>query len=52
MVTIIGNWHGDLSSNPQLGCFYFHIVEIPLGKVGIKLFSLQLWVNSRGDWAL
>ena len=27
----------------------FHIVLIPLGKVWIQLFSLQLWVNSRTD---
>ena len=25
---------------------------IPLGKVWIQLFSLQLWVNSRTDWVL
>ena len=30
----------------------FHIVLIPLGKVWIQLFSLQLWVNSRADWVL
>ena len=30
----------------------FHIVLIPLGKVWIQLFSLQLWVNSRADWFL
>ena len=30
----------------------FHIALIPLGKVGIQLFSLQLWVNSRADWVL
>ena len=30
----------------------FHIVLIPLGKVWIQLFSLQLWVNSRADWIL
>ena len=30
----------------------FHIALIPLGKVWIQLFSLQLWVNSRTDWAL
>ena len=30
----------------------FHIVLIPLGKVWIVLFSLQLWVNSRADWVL
>ena len=27
----------------------FHIALIPLGKVWIQLFSLQLWVNSRRD---
>ena len=27
----------------------FHITLIPLGKVWIQLFSLQLWVNSRTD---
>ena len=28
----------------------FHIALIPLGKVWVQLFSLQLWVNSRADW--
>ena len=28
----------------------FQIALIPLGKVWIQLFSLQLWVNSRTDW--
>ena len=30
----------------------FHIALIPLGKVWIQLFSLQLWVNSTADWVL
>ena len=30
----------------------FHLALIPLGKVWIQLFSLQLWVNSRTDWVL
>ena len=30
----------------------FHIALIPLGKVWIQLFSLQLWVNSRKDYVL
>ena len=30
----------------------FHIALIPLGKVWIQLFSLQLWVNSRADWVI
>ena len=30
----------------------FHIALIPLGKVWIQLFSLQLWVNSRVDWVI
>ena len=29
----------------------FHIALIPLGKVWIKLFSLQLWMNSRTDYS-
>ena len=28
----------------------FHIALLPLGKVWIQLFSLQLWINSRADW--
>ena len=30
----------------------FHRALIPLGKVWIQLFSLQLWANSRADWVL
>ena len=30
----------------------FPIALIPLGKVWIQIFSLQLWVNSRTDWVL
>ena len=30
----------------------FDIALIPLGKVWIQLFSLQLWANSRTDWVL
>ena len=30
----------------------FSIALIPLGKVSIQLFYLQLWVNSRADWEL
>ena len=30
----------------------FHIALIPLGKLWIQLFSLQLWINSRADWFL
>ena len=30
----------------------FHIALIPLGKVWIQIFSLQLWVNSRADYIL
>ena len=38
-VIIVGNGHGDQSSNP--------IAQIPLGKVFILL-----WINSRTDCAL
>ena len=47
MVIVAGIGHGDTSSNPGLNAF--HIALIPLGKVLIQLFSLQLWVNSRAD---
>ena len=47
MVIVTGIGHGDTSSNP--GLIAFHIALIPLGKVWIQLFSLQLWVNSRAD---
>ena len=30
----------------------FHIALIPLGKVWIQIFYLQVWVNSRTDWVL
>ena len=46
MVIVAGIGHGDTSSNPRNP---FHIALIPLGKVWIQLFSLQLWVNSRAD---
>ena len=41
--------HKFKSSTRLIG---FHIALIPLGKVWIKLFSLQLWVNSRADWVI
>ena len=50
MVIVAGIGHGDTSSNP--GLIAFHIALIPLGKVRIQLFSLQLWVNSRADLVL
>ena len=37
----------EFKSWPRLVAF--HIALIPLGKVSIQLFSLQLWVNSRAD---
>ena len=43
---------GDTSSNPGRDWFAFHIALIPLEKVWIQLFSLQLCVNSRTDWVL
>ena len=41
MVIVRGNEHGV----PRL--FPFNITLIPLGKTLIRLFSLQLWINSR-----
>ena len=44
-VIVLGNGNSNQSSNS--GCLHFHIELIPLGKV-----CIQLWVNSRADWAL
>ena len=41
-----------MSSKSWTRLFAFHIMLIPLGKIQILLFSLQLWVNSRAHWAL
>ena len=46
MVIVVGIGHDDISSNPGRDWF---LALIPLGKVWIQLFSLQLWVNSRTD---
>ena len=35
----------------QTRLFAFHIALLPLGKVWIQLFSLQLWINSSAVWA-
>ena len=45
MVIIVGNGHGEMSSNPGRDWLHFHIALIPLGKVWIQLFSLQLIVG-------
>ena len=50
VMVITGIGHGDTSSNP--GLIAFHIALIPLGKVWIQLFSLQLWVNRLLVWQL
>ena len=41
------NGHGDTSFKSWTRLITFHIALIPLGKIWIQLFSLQLWVNSR-----
>ena len=41
----------SVSSN-ETDIALIHMALIPLGKVWIQLFSLQLWVNSRTDWIL
>ena len=38
--------------NTWMRLIAFHIAPIPLGKVWIQLFSLQLWVNSKTDKVL
>ena len=49
MVIVVRNGLGNTSLNPGRDWLHFHIALIPLGKVLIQLFSLQLWVNSRAD---
>ena len=39
IVIVVGNEHGDTSSNSGRGLIDFHIALIPLGKVWIQLFS-------------
>ena len=45
-------WTQQLEFKSWTRMIAFHIALIPLGKVLIQLFSLQLWVNSRTDWVL
>ena len=45
-------WTGQHVFKSWMSLIAFHIALIPLGKVWIQLFSLQLWVNSRADWIL
>ena len=45
-------WSRRLEFKSWTRMIAFHIALIPLGKVWIQLFSLQLWVNSRTDWVL
>ena len=38
MVIVVGNGHGDTSSNPARDWLHFHMALIPFGKVWIQLF--------------
>ena len=49
MVIVAVNEHCDSSSNPEWRSLQF--TEY-LAKLDIRLFSLQLWANSKADWAL
>ena len=42
-------WTRRYEFNSWTRLIAFHIALIPLGKVSIQLFSLQLWINSRTD---
>ena len=50
MIIISGIGRGDLNSNLELVAF--PVALIPLGKLWIQLFSLQLWRNSRIHWVI
>ena len=41
-----GKWSRRHEFKSRTRLIAFHIALIPLGKVSIQLFSLQLWVNS------
>ena len=49
VVIVLGKWTRRLEFKSWTRLIAFHIALIPLGKVWIQLFSLQLWVNSRTD---
>ena len=49
VVISIGNKHSDMCSNPGRVCLHFTKC---FGEVWIQIYSFQLWVNSRVDWAL
>ena len=46
MVIFVGNGYGNPSSNPGWGSLLFHIAVIHLGKLWIRLFLLELWINN------
>ena len=55
MVIWLSSYKMNTATRVQIhgrGCFVFHKALIPLEKAWIQLFSYQLWVNSRADWAL
>ena len=49
VVIVVGKWTRRLEFKSWTRLIAFNIALIPLGKVWIQLFSLQLWVNSRID---
>ena len=49
IVIVVGQWTRRHEFKSWTRLIEFHIVLIPLGKVWIQLFSLQLWVNSLGE---
>ena len=51
MVTVVGNGHGDRSSNPGRDSA-FHKMLISLGEVRIQLFFLQVLVDNKVDSTL
>ena len=49
MVSVVGYGHGDTSSNPGWDWLHFTKHQYPWERYKSKIFSLQLWVNSRAD---
>ena len=52
MVIVVGNGHGDTSSNSWTRLIAFHIALIPLGKGMNPIILPPAMGNSRADWFL
>ena len=52
IIIVVGNGQEKNELKFWMRLFAFTIVLIPMGKLWMRLFSLQLWITDRADWAL